>query len=82
MDNTRRQLGFDDLDFRTDETTGEAELAIGEYITDNVYTEVEIGAGGNTQLNLNLDVGDTTTIRGSADVFGNTSVGIFWEKDY
>ncbi|MEP6067903.1 MAG: translocation/assembly module TamB domain-containing protein [Paracoccaceae bacterium] len=82
LDNTRRQLGFDDLDFRTDETTGEAELAIGEYLTDNVYTEVELGAGGNTQINLNLDVGDATTIRGSADVFGNTSVGIFWEKDY
>ncbi len=82
LDNTRQQLGFDDLDFRTDETTGEAELAIGEYLTDNVYTEVELGAGGNTQINLNLDVTDSTTVRGSVGADGNTSLGIFWEKDY
>ncbi|MEP4199176.1 MAG: translocation/assembly module TamB domain-containing protein [Aliishimia sp.] len=82
LDNTRLLFGVDDLDIRTDATTGEAELAIGQYISDNIYSEIELGAGGDTQINLNLDLTDTTRLRGSVNSDGGTGIGIFWEKDY
>ena len=33
-------------------------------------------------LNLNFDLTDTTTLRGSASSDGETGLGIFWERDY
>lgn len=82
LDQSRRAFGVDDLDIRTDARTGEAELAIGNYISDNIYSEVEIGAQGDTQVNLNLDLTDNTRVRGSVNSDGNTGIGVFWERDY
>ena len=82
LNKTRETLGFDDLDLRTDAKTGETELAIGRYISDNVYSEVEVGAGGGAKLNLNLDITDNTKVRGSVSSAGQTGIGLFWQKDY
>lgn len=82
LDNTRMLFGFDDLDIRTDAATGETELAIGQYISENIYSEVELGARGDAQINLNLDLTDTTRLRGSVNSEGGTGIGVFWEKDY
>ncbi len=45
-------------------------------------TDVTVGSGGTTQLNLNLDVSPSVTVRGSADSKGNTGFGVFVERDY
>lgn len=82
LEQSRGMFGVDDLDLRTDAATGQAELAIGNYISENIYSEVEIGAQGDTQVNLNLDLTDNTKIRGSVNSEGNTGVGVFWERDY
>ena len=82
LEQTRQSLGVDDLDLRTDETTGEAALAIGQTLNEGVYSEVEIGSGGETKLNLNFDLTDSTTVRGSASSNGETGLGIFWQRDY
>lgn len=82
LDQTRSLLGFDDLDIRTDARTGEAELAIGRYVDENIYSEVEVGARGEAQINLNLDLNASTRLRGSVRSYGETGLGIFWQKDY
>ncbi len=82
LDGTRRVFGLDDLDVRTDETTGETELSFGRRISEDVYSEVEVGSQGEVQLNLNLDIGRNTRLRGSASNSGDTGIGIFWERDY
>ncbi|MEM9870508.1 MAG: translocation/assembly module TamB domain-containing protein [Pseudomonadota bacterium] len=78
---TRQRLNFDNLDIRTDET-GATELAIGQRLSEDVYSEVELDSKGDVQLNLNLDVGANTRLRGSVTNTGETGVGIFWERDY
>ncbi|MCH2077245.1 MAG: translocation/assembly module TamB domain-containing protein [Rhodobacteraceae bacterium] len=82
LEDARNSLGVDDLDLRTDADTGEAELAIGATISENLYSEVELGAGGSTTINLNFDLNDNTRLQGSASSEGETGIGIFWERDY
>ncbi len=82
LERARQRLGVDDFDVRTDDETGETEIAIGQALTDDIYSEVELSSGGNTQINLNFDLSDNTTLRGSASSDGETGIGIFWEKDY
>ncbi|MEM9349003.1 MAG: translocation/assembly module TamB domain-containing protein [Pseudomonadota bacterium] len=82
LEGTRAGLGVDDVDLRTDEATGETALAIGQTIDDGIYSEVEVESGGKTTIQLNLDLTDSTTLRGSASSDGETGVGVFWERDY
>lgn len=82
LEQSRGMFGVDDLDIRTNAATGQAELAIGNYISDNIYSEVEIGAQGDTQVNLNLDLTENAKIRGSVNSEGGTGLGVFWERDY
>ncbi len=77
----RQDLGVDELDIGTDED-GEAQAKIGKYVSDNVYTDVTIKSGGDSQINLNLDLTPNVTVRGRLDSDGDTGIGIFFEKDY
>lgn len=77
----RGGLGVDDLDITTDDE-GNAALRLGAYISENLYTDVTVSSGGNTEVNLNLDVTDSITARGSVDNEGESSVGVFYERDY
>ncbi|MFN3825742.1 MAG: translocation/assembly module TamB domain-containing protein [Pseudorhodobacter sp.] len=77
----RRGFGLDDLDLQTD-AEGNATLTAGKYISENVYTEVEVDQQGRSRINLNLDVKPGVTVRGSVGASGQTGIGIFVEKDY
>ncbi len=77
----RQSFGLDDLDVRSDATGGTAVTA-GKYLSENVYTEVVVGSEGKTEINLNLDVSDSVTLRGRAGNDGSTGLGLFFEKDY
>lgn len=77
----RRSFGLDDVDLGADGSGGTA-VRLGRYISDNLYTDVTVGSDGETQLNLNLDVGRGVTVRGTADSEGNTGFGAFLERDY
>ncbi|TKA95215.1 translocation and assembly module protein TamB, partial [Cereibacter changlensis] len=79
--NLREGFGLDDLDIVTD-AEGDASLRAGKYLSENVYTEIEVGQQGQSQINLNLDVTRNVTVRGSAGGDGGTSLGVFIEKDY
>lgn len=77
----RQGFGLDDFDVQTD-ATGATSLTLGKYLAKNVYSEVEVGQDGQSQINLNLDVSDSLTVRGSAGTGGQTGIGLFWERDY
>lgn len=77
----RQGFGLDDFDVQTD-ATGATSLTVGKYLAKNLYTEVEVGQDGQSQINLNLDVSDSLTVRGSAGTAGQTGIGLFWERDY
>ena len=77
----RRKLGLVSLDVGTTED-GTAQVGAGTYLTDDVYTDVTVNAEGESEINLNLDVTDSVTLKGSVDDQGNTGVGIFYQRDY
>ncbi len=77
----RSNTGLADLDVTTDED-GNAAVRAGAYLSEDLYTDVTIGSGGETILNLNLDLSPRVTLKGSTSNTGETSVGIFFERDY
>ncbi|MGO4906800.1 translocation/assembly module TamB domain-containing protein [Pseudorhodobacter sp. W20_MBD10_FR17] len=79
--NLRKSFGLDDLDLTTD-SEGNVSLKAGKYLTEKVYTEVEVDQQGQSQINLNLDLKKNVTVRGSVSAEGETGIGIFVQKDY
>jgi translocation and assembly module TamB len=81
LSNIREGLGLDDLDLQTDEE-GNAAVRAGRYLSDNIYTDVTIGAQGESELSLNIDLTPDITARGSFSSDGNSGLGVFFERDY
>jgi translocation and assembly module TamB len=81
LSNLRDGLGLDDLDLQTDEE-GNAAVRAGRYLSDNIYTDVTIGAEGQSELSLNIDLTPDITARGSFSSDGSSGVGVFFERDY
>jgi translocation and assembly module TamB len=77
----RNATGLDDLDIVTD-SEGNAAVRAGRYIQDNVYLGVEAGAGGTTRGTINLDITEDLKARGSIGSDGESSLGLFFERDY
>ena len=77
----RGSTGLADLDVTTSED-GNAAVRAGAYLNENVYTDVTIDSAGETRLNLNLDVTPSLTLKGGVSSEGDTSIGIFFERDY
>lgn len=77
----RQDLDLDDLDLITDDE-GNTSVRAGKYISDNVYTEVTAGSAGNSEITLNIDIDRNITARGTVGSDGDTSVGVFFERDY
>ena len=77
----RNATGLDDLDVVTD-SEGNAAVRAGRYIADNIYLGVEAGAGGTTRGSINLDITEELKARGSVGSDGDSSLGIFFERDY
>lgn len=77
----RASTGLDDLDLTTDDK-GNVSVRAGKYLSQNLYTDVQVGDQGTTQLNLNLDLSKSLTARGSVDSDGESKLGLFYERDY
>lgn len=77
----REGAGVDDLDLKSDEE-GNTSLTAGKYISDNIYTEIEIDNTGKSAISLNLDVSPNLTVTGQADSEANSGLGLFFQKDY
>jgi len=80
-DAARSGLGLSELDLTTD-NEGNAAVGVGAYLSNNIYTDVTVNTQGDTELNLNLDVTRSFILKGSVDNQGDSSVGVFFERDY
>lgn len=76
----REGFGLADLDV-TSTDTGLAARA-GAYLSDNIYSDVTVGADGRAEINLNLTITPSLTAKGSVSTDGDSGIGIFFEKDY
>src|SRR5690606_9999868 len=81
IDGFRQATGLDELDVITD-SSGNAALRAGRYIRDNIYLGVEAGAGGQSRATINIDITEDLKAKGSAGTDGDSSIGVFYEKDY
>ncbi|MFN5999653.1 MAG: translocation/assembly module TamB domain-containing protein [Paracoccaceae bacterium] len=79
--NLRRNFGLDDLDVTTAED-GSAALKAGKYISDNVYTEIEVDQEGKSRINLNLDLREGVAVKGRLGADGETGIGVYLQRDY
>jgi translocation and assembly module TamB len=80
LGNLREGFGLDDLDVTTD-AAGQTQLTLGRYLTEDVYTDVVI-SDGRTQIDINLDLTPSITLRASTADDGTSSIGIRFERDY
>ena len=69
LEKLRRNVGLDDLDVRTDET-GETSLRLGRYLTENVYTDLEVTPQGDSEVSVNIDLSPALTARGRVTMTG------------
>ncbi len=81
MGKLREGVGLDDLDVVTDKN-GETAVRAGRYIRDNIYLGVEAGSGGTTKGTVNLDITKNLKVKGAVGAEGDSSGGVFYEKDY
>jgi translocation and assembly module TamB len=77
----RSSFGLDDLDLTTS-ADGQTELTAGRYLTENLYTEIDIGQDGRTGVSLNFDLREGVTVRGRLENDGDSGLGIFVRRDY
>ncbi len=80
IDDFRQGTGLDDLDITTDDS-GNAAVRAGKYLSENIYTDVTVGSE-QSSVNLNLDVTSDITATGSVTSDGESSLGVFFERDY
>src|SRR5690606_25261059 len=81
VESLRGAAGLADLDVVTDDQ-GNVGVQAGTYLQDNVYLGVTAGANGQSKVTINLDVTEDLTVKGAAGQDGNTSLGVFFERDY
>ncbi len=81
LERLRRNIGLDDLDVRTDEE-GDTSLRVGRYLTENVYTDLEVNPQGDSEVSINIDLSPSLTARGQVNNEGRSSIGLFFERDY
>ena len=51
--------------YKITDDEGNIELRAGRYLSENVYTDVSVGEGGRSSINLNLDITQSLRARGS-----------------
>lgn len=79
--NLRQGFGLADLDIGQNDD-GALAVRAGAYISENIYTGVEVGADGEAEVNINLDLTKNLTARGAVSNKGEASIGIYFERDY
>ncbi|WP_375615633.1 translocation/assembly module TamB domain-containing protein [Bartonella sp. AP58NXGY] len=81
LNTLRTKIGLDDLDVMVNEK-GKTGLRIGRYIHNNIYLGFEAGSDGTTKGTINLDISRHLKAKGAIGSEQNSSIGLFYEKDY
>jgi translocation and assembly module TamB len=80
LDDIRAGAGLADFDITTD-AEGNAALRLGRYLSDNVYTDVQV-SGEETEATINLDLTPNLTLRAGVTSTGETALGIEFGRDF
>ncbi len=81
LGSVRGGIGLDELDVTTTES-GETQVTAGKYLTDTIYTDVTTSATEGTDISINIDLTDNLTGRATVGGEGESSLGLFFERDY
>ncbi|WP_323040106.1 translocation/assembly module TamB domain-containing protein [Gemmobacter sp.] len=81
VDRLRKSFGLDDFDVTASES-GAAAVRAGKYLSDNIYVDLTLGSGDESEVSINLDLSPSVTVRGRTSADGNTGIGIHYERDY
>jgi len=81
MSQIRDATGLDDLDIVTEED-GATAVRAGKYLDENLYVNVQTDTAGVSQAEVDLELSDHVTARGSVASDGNTTIGLFYERDF
>ena len=66
-----------------DEETGQGtSLAVGQYITNDVYVEIITDARGHTATQLEIALSKALSVLSTVSNFGGTGVNLRYRKDY
>ena len=77
----RSGVGLDNLDVTTG-ADDQTEVRAGKYLSENLYSEVEVDSDGKSKINLNLQINKRLKAKGSFGADGDSGLGLFFEKDY
>ena len=77
----RGATGLDDLDIVTQDD-GSTAVRAGKYLDDNIYLDVQTDTDGTTRAEIRLDLSRSVTARGSVGSDGNSTIGLYYERDY
>ncbi len=78
----RSAVGLDTLDIEQDESGG-TELSVGKQVSDRVWlgSKQSLTEGG-TSVAVEVEVFGNVTVDGEVESDGDSSVGVFWKKDF
>jgi|GEM_PF-236186 len=77
----RAGTGLDQLDITAD-AAGNAGLAAGRYFLEKLYMGIETSSSGASKGTVNLDILKGLKARGAMGSDSNSSIGVFYERDY
>ena len=78
----RQSLGVDAIDLETDGTSGPS-LAVGKYLSDNIYLGVKQGTeAGSSRVTVDIDVTRSLKLRGEVGADGESKAGRFFEREF
>ncbi|MFS4582236.1 translocation/assembly module TamB domain-containing protein [Phaeobacter sp. C3_T13_0] len=80
-DKLRDETGANNVELGLD-NIGAGLLNIGGYVSENVYTDLNVNTRGDSELSINLDVNKSLTVTGKVDGEGETGIGLFFKRDY
>jgi translocation and assembly module TamB len=78
----RRSLGLDAIDVETGGDGGPS-LAVGKYLSDNIYLGVKQGSGADSsRVTVDIDITKSLKLRGEVGADGESKAGIFFEREF
>ena len=81
LEQLRTSTGLDDLDIITQDN-GSTAVRAGRYVSSNVYVDVQTASDGSTRAEVQVQLREGVQARGSVASDGNTTLGLFYERDY
>ena len=77
----RAGTGLDNLDILTEES-GATAVRAGRYISEDVYLDVQTDSDGESRLGVAIDLSEYVKAQGAVGSDGNTTFGLFYERDF